>query len=226
MGMASGVAKITKIGAKGLSGFLKKGTTLEKGAMTSIKDLGVKGTAQSWMKDSSFAQKAVAGATVVVGTPVVAKGAEVATGVAGFTAGAADAAGKAVNAAGGINQVFDDTASAFEGYGALPAMAVSGILAGTHNPVAKIAGIGGLAVSALKFYQDASQHEGGIGGYLQDFSERMGGLFSGNIEKVKEAQAQEQPVSGGPEIVNGIEVAQVEAPEVNTVQEAVSEMEF
>ena len=52
------------------------------------------------------------------------------------------------------------------------------------------------------------------------------GLFSGNIEKVKEAQAQEQPVSGGPEIVNGIEVAQVEAPEVNTVQEAVSEMEF
>lgn len=219
MGMASGVAKITKIGAKGLSGFLKKGTTLEKGAMTSIKDLGVKGTAQSWMKDSSFAQKAVAGATVVVGTPVVAKGAE-------FAAGAADAVGKAVSVGGGINQVFDDTASAFEGYGAVPAMAVSGILAGTNNPIAKIAGIGGLAVSALKFYQDASQHEGGIGGYLQDFGERMGGLFSGNIEEVKEAQAQEQPVSGGPEIVNGIEVAQVEAPEVNTVQEAVSEMEF
>lgn len=217
-----GFSKVMASGAKGLSKFLTKNTALEKGAVTTIKDMGVKGTAKNWMKESSVAQKAVAGATIATATPVVGAAAQVAPSVV-------KGAGAVVGAGGTINDVVNDTTSAFEGYGAVPALAASGLLAGMNNPVAKVAGLGGLAFSAMKFFQDANQHEGGISGYLQDFGERMSGLFSGNIEEVKEAQAKaaaEAPSASGPEIVNGIEVAQLENLPTESVSESSMEMEM
>lgn len=197
---------------------LKSGEAANKSAAKKMAKAEAKAARPSLLEAANTARKSVKenatdsykhlrNAGIAVGGVELATQGGVHKAVAGTASGVATVGG----AVQGATETLSNVNNAFDGYGSIPIAAISAFGLGSSNPVAKVAGVAGLAYSAIQFMQNASQHEGGLEGYLQDFVGNMKDLFSGNevgTTAKENAESRENTVQNEPEL------AQLEVPDV------------